>query len=71
MFTSVAQQVDAAASRRETLDATRKSIQLDDWREKFAAGSQLRAFLFDYYVAGPAVAAAYREATERPRTAGS
>ena len=34
-------------------------------RDKLAAGSQLRAFLFDYYVWGPGVAAAYREATQK------
>jgi cyclase len=64
MLSSLAQQVDAAVSRGETLEAARKSVQLDEWRAKFAAGSQLRAFLFDYYVSGPGVAAAYREATE-------
>ena len=35
---------------------------ISPWRDKLAAGSQLRAFLFDYYVSGPGVAAAYREA---------
>ena len=71
MFTSLAQQVDAAVAKGETLDRTRQIVQLDDWRAKFAAGSQLRAFLFDYYVTGPAVAAAYRDAMDRPRTSGS
>jgi cyclase len=64
MFASLAGQVDAARSRGETLEATRRSVRLDEWRTKFAGGSQLRAFLFDYYVTGPAVAAAYREATD-------
>jgi cyclase len=64
MFSSIGAQVDAAVSRRETLEETRKSVQLADWRARFAGSSQLRAFLFDYYVTGPGVAAAYREATQ-------
>ena len=63
IFGSLKQQVDAAVARGETLEQVRKSVNLTDWRTKFAAGSQLRAFLFDYYVTGPGVAAAFREAT--------
>jgi cyclase len=62
LFGSLKQQVDAAVARGETLEQVRKSVNLSDWRTKFAAGSQLRAFLFDYYVTGPGVAAAFREA---------
>jgi len=62
MLGSLKQQVDAAVARGETLEQVRKSVNLTDWRTKFAAGSQLRAFLFDYYVTGPGVAAAFREA---------
>ncbi len=65
LFTSVAQQVEAAAAKGLTLEATRAAVHLDDWRATFAGGSQLRGFLFDYYVTGPGVAAAYREATTR------
>jgi len=64
LFTSLSQQVEASAAKGATLEATRASVHLDDWRTTFAGGSQLRAFLFDYYVTGPGVAAAYREATE-------
>jgi len=66
LFTSLAQQVEAAAAKGASLDATRAAVQLDDWRRRFAGDSQLRAFLFDYYVTGPGVAAAYREATVKP-----
>jgi len=66
LFTSLAQQVEGAAAKGLTLDATRAAVHLDDWRRTFAGDSQLRAFLFDYYVAGPGVAAAYREATRTP-----
>ena len=62
LFGSLKQQVDAAVARGETLEQVRQSVKLAEWRTKFAAGSQLRAFLFDYYVSGPGVAAAFREA---------
>jgi cyclase len=65
LFTSLAQQVDASVARGATLEATRANVHLDDWRTTFAGTSQLRAFLFDYYVTGPGVAAAYREATQQ------
>jgi glyoxylase-like metal-dependent hydrolase (beta-lactamase superfamily II) len=65
LFTSLAQQVEASAANGASLEATRAAVQLDGWRKTFAGDSQLRAFLFDYYVTGPGVAAAYREATEK------
>jgi len=65
LFTSLAQQVDASVAQGATLEVTRANVHLDDWRATFAGTSQLRAFLFDYYVTGPGVAAAYREATQQ------
>src|SRR5262249_14986693 len=62
LFGSLKQQVDAAVARGETLEQVRQSVNLAEWRTKFAGGSQLHAFLFDYYVSGPGVAAAFREA---------
>ena len=64
LFTSLAQQVDASVAKGATLEATRAAVHLEDWRNTFAGDSQLRAFLFDYYVTGPGVAAAYREAAK-------
>ncbi len=65
LFSSLSQQVEAAVARGETLAAMRTSVQLADWRARLSAGSQQRAFLFDYYVSGPGLGAAYREATAR------
>jgi len=65
LFMSLAQQVEASVAKGASLEATRAAVRLDDWRRTFAGDSQLRAFLFDYYVAGPGVAAAYREATDK------
>jgi cyclase len=67
MFASVARQTEAAVARGETLDAARRSINLEEFRKTLAGDSQLRRLLFQAYVAQPAVAAAFREATEKRR----
>jgi glyoxylase-like metal-dependent hydrolase (beta-lactamase superfamily II) len=64
LFASVADQVDAVSGNGATLEAVRQKVDLAEWRARFAAGSQLKAFLFDYYVTGPGVAAAFREVAE-------
>jgi cyclase len=53
----------AAVARGETLDQARKSVNLDELQRQFAGDSPLRISLFRNYVAGPAVAAAYAEAS--------
>ncbi|HEV2763901.1 MAG TPA: MBL fold metallo-hydrolase [Pyrinomonadaceae bacterium] len=63
MFASVKQQTDAAVARGETLEQARGSVSLEEFRKQIVGDSQFRAVLFRSYVAGPAVAAAYREAT--------
>lgn len=63
LFASVKQQTDAAVSRGETLEQTQKSVKLDDFRKQFAGDSPVRKVLFDNYVTGPAIAAAFREAS--------
>lgn len=63
LFASVKEQTGAAVSRGENLDQTRKSVNLDSFRKQFAGDSKVRAFLFDIYVASPAVEAAFREAS--------
>lgn len=59
------QQIEAAVARGETLEQARKSVNLDDLRKLFAGDSQLKRFLFDIYVNGPAVAAAFRQASAK------
>ncbi len=63
LFTSVKKQAAAAAARGETLEEARKSINLEDLRKRFSGDSKIRKLLFQAYVAGPAVEAAYREVT--------
>jgi glyoxylase-like metal-dependent hydrolase (beta-lactamase superfamily II) len=67
MLGSIKEQTNAAVARGETLEQARKSVNLDEFRKAIAGDSQLKSFIFSFYVAGPAVAAAYRQATERSR----
>ncbi|HKG22379.1 MAG TPA: MBL fold metallo-hydrolase [Blastocatellia bacterium] len=65
LFASIKQQTEAAVTRGETLAQARKSVSLGDLRKQFAGDSAVRKVLFDIYVAGPAVAAAFREASAK------
>lgn len=65
LFASIQQQTAAAAARGETLEQARKSVNLDEFRRQFVGESPVRKLLFSQYVAGPGVAAAYREATAK------
>ncbi len=64
LLTSLKRQVWAAVERGETLEQVRKSLDLEPFRELFAGGSPVRGAIFEAFVAGSGVAAAYREATE-------
>jgi hypothetical protein len=63
LFTSVKRLVDAAVARGETLEQTRKSVNLDEFRRELANDSRVKKMLFATYVASPAVAAAFRDAS--------
>lgn len=65
LFASVAKQVNAAVAQGKTLDETKALVDLDEFEKRFAGDSQLKGVLFAYYVKGPAVAAAYREASAK------
>jgi cyclase len=65
MFASIKKQTEAAVARGETLEQARKSVSLDEFRKQIAGDSVVRRFSFRMYVAGPAVAAAYREASAK------
>ncbi len=65
LLRAITEQVAAAVARGESLEQTRKSVNLEEFRQAFAGDSQLRSFIFSYYVSGPAVAAAYRQATAK------
>ncbi len=63
MFASIAKQTEAAVARGETLEQARKSVNLEEFRKRLAGESRVRQFAFSMYVAGPAVAAAFGEAS--------
>ena len=65
MFASIKKQTEAAVSRGENLEQARKSVNLADFRSQIAGDSAVKKFSFSMYVAGPAVAAAFREASEK------
>jgi glyoxylase-like metal-dependent hydrolase (beta-lactamase superfamily II) len=61
LFAYVQKETAAAIARGETLEQARKSVDVSDFRRRFAGDSAVRKVEFDNYVAQPAVAAAYRQ----------
>jgi glyoxylase-like metal-dependent hydrolase (beta-lactamase superfamily II) len=66
LFTSMHRQVAAAAARGETLEQVRKGVNLGEFRKAFAGDSRVRRDIFDSYVLGAGLAAAYADATAKP-----
>jgi cyclase len=66
LFASMKQQVGTAAARGETLAQVRKSVNLDEFRKLFIGDSRVRRDIFDSYVLGAGLAAAYADATAKP-----
>jgi cyclase len=66
LFTSMHGQVAAAAARGETLEQVRKGVNLEEFRKQFAGDSRVRRDIFDSYVLGAGLAAAYADATAKP-----
>lgn len=67
LLLSLKQQTAEAVVRGETLEQTRRSVNLSEFRSLFAADSTMRRILFADYVSGAGVAAAFREATTKLR----
>ncbi|HEV8135700.1 MAG TPA: MBL fold metallo-hydrolase [Pyrinomonadaceae bacterium] len=65
LFLTIDEQVRAAVKRGETLDQIHKNLNLDSFRDYFAGNSRIRKLIFRNYVAGPAVDAAYLDATAK------
>jgi len=62
LFRSIKTQVEAAVARGESLEQTRKSVDLSEFEKLFAGESVMRREIFRGYVVGPAVGAAYADA---------
>lgn len=65
LLASLNQQVGAAVARGDSLEDTRKAVDLEPMRKLFAGDSQLKSFIFNNYVVLPGVAAAWRDATAK------
>ena len=65
LFASIKRQVEAAVARGETLEQTRKSVNLDEFQKSFAGDSRMRRMIFRSYVVGSAVGAAFADASAR------
>jgi glyoxylase-like metal-dependent hydrolase (beta-lactamase superfamily II) len=65
LFASMKQQVEAAVARGETLEETRKSVNLDEFQKLFAGESRMRKNIFSNYVKGAGLAAAFSDASGR------
>ncbi|HYY57618.1 MAG TPA: MBL fold metallo-hydrolase [Pyrinomonadaceae bacterium] len=65
MFASIKEQTEAAVSRGETLEQTRKIVRIDEFRKQITGDSRLRSVIFNMYVAGPAVEAAFNDASAK------
>jgi len=66
LLASLKDQTAQAVARGETLEQTRKSVNLTEFRQALAGDSMLKRILFGDYVSGAGVAAAFREATTKP-----
>jgi cyclase len=66
LFASINGQVAAAVARGDSLEATRKAVDLSGFRKQFAGDSRVRQFAFGMYVEGPAVESSYRAASAQP-----
>jgi glyoxylase-like metal-dependent hydrolase (beta-lactamase superfamily II) len=65
LFASIRQQVEAAVARGETLGQTRARVNLDEFQNLFAGDSRMRRLIFRSYLLGPAVDAAFSDASAR------
>ena len=65
MFASIDEQVRAAVKSGADLEQVRKSVNLDSFRDALAGNSRMRKLIFRNYVTGPAIEAAYLDATAK------
>lgn len=66
LFAAMQQQVTAAVARGETLEQTRKSVNLTEFQQQFVGDSRMRKNIFNNYVLGAGLAAAFSDATAKP-----
>jgi len=62
LFASIKEQVEASVARGETLEQTRKAVNLVELKKQFTGESVMRRIVFNSYVIGPAIEAAFNDA---------
>jgi len=65
LLTSIKRQTETAFARGESLEQMRASVDLEPFRKRFAGDSQHKSLIFKNYVTLPAVAAAYKQLSEK------
>ena len=65
LFASMKQQVEAAVARGETLEQARKTVNLDEFQKLFVGDSRMRRNVFNNYVKGAGLAAAFSDAAAK------
>jgi hypothetical protein len=65
LLTSIKRQSETAFARGESLEQMRASVDLEPFRKRFAGDSQHKSLIFKNYVTLPAVAAAYKQLSEK------
>ena len=68
LFRTIKQQVDVSVARGENMDQTRRSIDLKSFRQQFAGDSRIRNMVFNSYVVGAGVEAAFVDATAKKKS---
>ncbi len=66
LFAAIKQQVEADVARGENLEQVRKNVNLDELRQIFIGESRMRKDIFDSYVMGAGVAAAFSDDSAKP-----
>ena len=67
MLAAIRAQVAASVARGETLEQARRAVSLEEFRDRFAGDDPMLRLLFATYVADPAVARAWEDATTARR----
>lgn len=65
LFDFIYNSVEGFVKKGKALEEIRKIIVLDEYKNQFAGDSKLKQILFDYYVKGPAVTAAFNKASAK------
>ena len=65
LLTSIKRQTEASYARGESLEQMRASVDLEQFRKRFAGDSQHKSLIFKNYVTLPSVAAAFKQLSEK------